>query len=86
MSPSITRQELLGRLDNARNLEEAGIALYTKHLSNTLFFSGFSPSKRQRMQDILAELASESRMHEQTLKRVIDFVNSSDTDVYRKQL
>ncbi len=82
---SITSKDLLGRLQNALYLEETGISLYTKHLANTLFFSGFSESKRVRMQEILALLASESKGHEATLYNVIEFVNSSGLDVYPRE-
>ncbi len=78
----ITKEELIKKIKSDINTEESGVALYTKHLKDTLFFSGISKEKRKRIVELLDRLADESRIHEKTMKALLSRIIKSDRDVY----
>lgn len=70
------------KLVEALQVEETGVSLYNRHLSNTLFFSGFSPKVRQRMREILALLSAESLGHEESLQAIVAELKEMQNDVH----
>ncbi len=78
----ITRKELIKRLRDDINTEEVAVALYTKHLKDTLQLSGVSDDVRKKMTDLLEKLTEESRTHEQVMKDLLTTIANSNRDVY----
>ena len=78
----ITKEKLVSLLEEERNTEESAIPLYSRHISSTLFLSGFSDESCSRIKEILNELASESKVHSDIIGQLIEHVKSGVKDVY----
>lgn len=57
---------------DALHKEEQGVWLYSTHLQNTLFFSGFSRQDQARIREILGQLAGDSVKHEELLRGILE--------------
>ncbi len=77
-----TRQELIDLLERAALLEESVIPIYSKHVENSLFLSGFNEGARQRIATILKKLALDSSRHKQTMDGLLKKVKEADVHVY----
>ena len=77
----MTKDELLVFLEQGRKIEEA-IFLYTEHLKNTLYISGFDKDLRKETRDILNTLHRESFEHKIFMRQLIDQVKEGDQNVY----
>ena len=78
----ITKEKLIDELEESLNTEESAVPLYTKHISSTLFLSGFTDKSCSRIEEILSELASDSDRHASMFKQLIEHVKSGVKDVY----
>lgn len=78
----MTKQELLNLLQEAVKTEESAIPLYTKHISSTLFLSGFDEGAKERIRQILEKLYRESTGHSKIYKKLIDRIQGENQDVY----
>jgi len=76
------KEELLALLKRCLNEEERAIPLYTKHLSETLFLSGFKPEAQIRIKELLLLLKKESESHEKIFNNLIQDVKRASQDVY----
>jgi hypothetical protein len=77
-----TKQEFLDFLNEALKTEESYLPLYTRHISSTLFLSGFEQEQKDRIRRILMTLHKESTEHAETFKRRIQTVEAGDKNVY----
>jgi len=78
----VTKQELLNILNESLKTEESYLPLYTQHITSTLFLSNFTLDQQSRIQEILARLNSESTMHAQIFKKLIQVIQKRKKDVY----
>jgi len=78
----MTKERLLKLLGDSLKAEESALPLYTKHISSTLFLSGFEAAKQKQIRRILGILQDESNEHYQTLRWLIDNTRNEDKDVY----
>jgi len=78
----ITKEKLVDELEEALNTEESAVPLYAKHISSTLFLSGFTDKSCSRIKEILSELASDSDRHTHMFEQLIEHVKSGGKDVY----
>lgn len=78
----MTKERLLNLLGESLKAEEIALPLYTRHISSTLFLSGFEAAKQDRIIQILGILHDESNEHYRTLQWLIDKVRNEDKDVY----
>jgi len=65
-------ESFLALVREALHNEEQGVSLYSAHLQNTLFFSGFSREDQERIREILDQLALDSAKHESLLRGILD--------------
>jgi hypothetical protein len=77
----MTRDELLILLEKGRRIEEA-ILLYSEHIRNTLYLSGFNKSLRNNAREMLNTLHRECYEHTIFLKQLIEQVEKGDNNVY----
>jgi hypothetical protein len=77
----MTRDELLVFLERGRKIEEA-ILLYSEHVKNTLYLSGFDKNLRNKIKDTLNSLHRESYEHKVFMRQLIDQVKNGDKNVY----
>lgn len=78
----ITKEALVGLLEEAYKTEESAIPLYTKHIGSTLFLSGLEEEKQQRIRQILNRLECESENHSRKFQYLINQVKKRAKDVY----
>ena len=78
----MTKQELLKSLQHALKTEESAMPLYTRHISSTLFLSGFDSDSQKRMSEILQRLNAESTRHGMILQKLINKIQMEDKDAY----
>ncbi len=78
----MTKNELLDFLKQCLNAEEKAIPLYTQHLSNTLFLSGFKPEEQTKIKELLLLLHRESEFHARTYHQLIETVQGAEENVY----
>jgi len=77
----MTKDELLVLLERGRKIDEA-ILLYSEHLKNTLYLSGFEKGLRDKTMETLNTLHKESHVHKIFMRQLIDQVKKGDKDVY----
>lgn len=77
----MTKDELLILLEQGRKTEEA-ILLYSEHIKNTLYLSGFNSDIRNKIKGILNVLHRESYEHKIFMRQLIDQVKKGERDVY----
>jgi hypothetical protein len=77
----MTKDELLILLEHGRKIEEA-IVLYSEHIKNTLYLSGFKKSDRNNAKKILNNLHRESYEHKIFMRQLIEQVKKDDKHVY----
>lgn len=78
----MTKERLLSLLDESLKAEESALPLYTKHISSTLFLSGFEAAAKDRIAQILGILQEETSKHYKALRYLIEKVQNEDKDVY----
>lgn len=76
------KERLLEMLQKGLDEEENAIPLYARHLSSTLFLSGFKPEAQVRIQELLLLLKKESEFHARVYERLMQDVRGSSQDVY----
>ena len=77
----MTKDELITLLEEVRKIEDA-LALYSKHIKNTLYLSGFKKGQMDEVQERLNILYKESKEQKKSLKQLIDEVKKGDRNVY----
>jgi len=77
----MTKDELLVFLEQGRKIDEA-LLLYSEHIKNTLYLSGFNTSLRNKSKEILNTLHRESYEHKIFLRQLLDQVKKGEKDVY----
>ncbi len=77
----MTRDELLVFLEQGRKIEE-GILLYSEHIMNTLYLSGFDKDLRNKIKETLNTLHRESYEHKIFMRQLIEQVKEGEKDVY----
>jgi hypothetical protein len=78
----MTKEELLVMLQRGLDEEERAIPLYTKHLSTTLFLSGFKPESQVQIKELLMLLKKESEFHAKVYDGLLMSIKESQQDVY----
>ena len=78
----MTKVALINNLKESLKTEESAISLYTKHISSTLFLSGMSKEKKDKIDNILGVLRRESQGHAVLFKKLISLVEEGQKDVY----
>jgi hypothetical protein len=82
MEANMTKERLLNLLDESLKAEESALPLYTKHISSTLFLSGFEAAEKERIAQILGILEEETSKHYKALQHLIEKIRNEDKDVY----
>lgn len=77
----MSRDELLAFLEQGRKIEEA-LLLYSEHLKNTLYLSGFNANLRNKAKELLNILHRESYEHKIFLRQLIEQVSKGGENVY----
>jgi len=77
----MSRDELIIFLEQGRKIEE-GLLLYSEHIKNTLYLSGFKKSLRDKAREILNTLHRESYEHKIFMRQLIDQVKNGDKNAY----
>ncbi len=77
----MTKNELLALLEEIRKIEE-GVALYSKHIKNTLYLSGFKKDKVNQVKKTLDIFYKESKDQGVVIKQLIDQIKKGKQDVY----
>jgi len=78
----MTKTELLARLEEGVKIEESAIVIYSRHFTDTLFFSGFDEARRQKIRDILQTLHDDSQRHRVIFERLGAEVCKGEKNVY----
>lgn len=68
----ISKEELIGILKKACEVEEKAIPIYTKHLESAVFWTGISRDDALKAREILRRLARESKSHKIIVTRIIE--------------
>lgn len=76
------KQKTLEFLEECLRLEESVIPLYSRHIDNTLFLSGFDKAEREKISRILNKLRSDSMRHRKIFAGLVKKIKGSDKDVY----
>lgn len=63
---------ILAKLEEAKLQEELAIPLYVSHIQQTIFWSGLSPEKQEKIIDSLKILDVESEGHAKVLDEMIE--------------
>jgi hypothetical protein len=77
-----TKEELLQYIDEGIRMEEGVIPMYTKHITSTLFLSGFKDKTRDEVEAILTRLGEDSTKHRKALELLRQEIEESEDDVY----
>ncbi len=75
------KDELLAELEKARRTEEV-MLLYTRHIKNTLYLSGFKKDVRNKIKETLDTLHREGSVHKIFIRQLIDKVKEGEQNVY----
>ncbi|MDD5019560.1 MAG: hypothetical protein PHH75_00420 [Candidatus Omnitrophica bacterium] len=78
----MTKDALIAKLEEGIKIEESAIVVYTKHMGNTLFLSGFAPGSKEKVAEILRTLWEESRGHRKIFEQIIARVQKDEKNVY----
>lgn len=78
----LKKHELITLLEESLKTEESAIPLYTKHVRSTLFLSDLPVKNKNRIDEILKELNTQSLGHAIMFQQIIDTVKGDDRDVY----
>lgn len=76
------REEIVKIIEEALKIEESAIPLYSKHVNNTLFLSGFAERERSKVKEILDRLKRESENHKLIFEKLLAVIKSSKQNVY----
>jgi hypothetical protein len=77
----MTKDEFLTFLEQGRKIDEV-LLLYSEHLKNTLYLSGFDKNLRNKTKETLNTLHRESYEHKIFMRQLIDQVKKGDKNVY----
>lgn len=78
----MNKNELIDMLEEGMKIEESLIPLYTRHISSTLFLSGFPDEKREEIRAALSSLRKDSEAHRKIYLGLLEKVKGEDKDVY----
>lgn len=59
----MNKEDILKKIDEAILTEEKAMPIYTKHIGNTLFWSGLSKETQNKIKDTFLKLKQESSKH-----------------------
>ena len=76
------KEEAIKILEECLKVEEDIIPLYSKHITNTLFFSGLEAGKADEVRKILDKLRTDSMKHRSMFQGLINKIQPSDRNVY----
>lgn len=66
----LTPEKILNRINEARIKEELALPIYSSHIKQTLFWSGLSKDKKEKIIASLRTLEADSERHVKLLKIV----------------
>jgi hypothetical protein len=78
----MTKRELMKFIDDAVDLEERAIQIYSKHLNTALFWSGFPELTRKQLSISLNMLIKESGRNSAELNALKEKIGKGGKDVY----
>jgi len=78
----IKKEKLLVLLKDNLDSEEKGIPIYTQHLNNVFFLSGFNKDDKAMIEGVLMKLKAESQRHGDIYARLIKKIKGSPKNVY----
>ncbi len=77
-----SKEEVIRILEEAVKIEESVVPLYSRHISSTLFLSGFEEQIQARISGILNRLLKDSKRHEKMYEDQLRKVKGSEQNVY----
>ncbi len=78
----MNKEEFIKMLEEGIKIEENLIPLYSKHITNTLFLSGFTGEKQTRIKRVLTILKNESEIHRRIYHKLLENARKEEKDVY----
>ena len=76
------KQEITRLIEECIKIEESVIPLYSKHIHNTLFLSGFDKKSAQEVSNILDKLKTDSERHRGVFENLLTEIERSSKNVY----
>jgi len=77
-----SKQEIIKMVDECVKVEESVIPLYSKHIENTVFLSGFDKGSASEVRRILDRVKTDSEKHKVIFDGLLTKIKESSKDVY----
>jgi len=78
----VEKKKLLKMLEEASQLEDRSIPIYSRHLKTALFWSGLDASTREQLRIQLGILEKESQRHTKVLKEMAKKIREDKRNVF----
>lgn len=78
----VDKKEIIKLVEECAKIEESVIPLYSKHIDNTLFLSGFDAGSAAGVRSILDKLKKDSERHKGVFESLLARIERSSQNVY----